>query len=119
MALNENPYVHGVLPAVAAAVAADGEARAKVRALVGFLGAAEDVGGVPMRKLYFDHALESGVQLRVEDIRYNVLTPNSDEDGLQRDVLFVRSDADVIYFSKRRPKADGPKGGNGEGPGRI
>jgi hypothetical protein len=107
-----NSYLAGGLPALVNA-AENGHARAKLRPFVGFLDAAEDVAGVPMRKLYSDAGLEDGVELRVVDIQRYTRTPRSREDGLKRDVVFVRSDANVTYFSKRRPKADGPRGGNG------
>ena len=70
-----------------------------------------------MRKLYSDHALENGVEIRVADIQHYTRTPKSREDGLKRDVVFVRSDANVTYFSKRRPKADGPKAWQRRRPG--
>ena len=114
-----NPYVVDGLPAVVEVFAENGDTRTKLRMFVGLLGAAEAIAGQQTRKLYSDHALENGVEIRVEDIQPYTRRPTSREDGLKRDVVFVRSDANVTYFSKRRPKADGPKGGNGEGPGRI
>lgn len=114
-----NPYVKDVLPAVEILrIAPDGETRAAMRPLVGFLGAEEvDGAGVRTRVLYSDPTLENGARIRVQDIQFHSQTPRSPEDGLRRDVCFVGTDADVTFVSKRRAKGGGPKGGNGEYPG--
>ena len=108
-----NPYVVRVLAAVNNFVAGGGT-RTKINTFVGFLGGVEDNADGQVRKLYADPALEDGVEIFVADIKYSARTPKNSEDGLKRDVVFVRSDVNVTHFSKRRPRSKGPRGGGGE-----
>jgi hypothetical protein len=114
MELETNAYVAKVLES-ATKFAPGGGARPKICTLVGLLG--EEEGDGLVRKLYTDPSLEDGFEIFVADIKYHTQTPKSEEDGLMRDVVFVRSDANVTHFSKRRPRSNGPRGGNGPDTG--
>src|SRR5690349_83110 len=116
MALETNAYVAKVLGTVKAIVAG-GEIRPKICTFVGLLGEQEGDADRTRRELYTDPSLEDGVEILVADIKYNTQTPESAEDGLKRDVVFVRSDANVTHFSKRQPKSRGPRGGGGQDTG--
>jgi hypothetical protein len=116
MALETNPYVAKVLESVKTFVAGEGT-RPKIHTFVGLLGAEEDGADGRVRKLYAGPSLDDGIEILVADIKYYAQTPESTEDGLKRDVMFVRSDANVTHFSKRQPKSHGPRGGGGQDTG--
>jgi hypothetical protein len=82
----------------------------RIRRLTGLLGKAN--GGI--RTLYTSHTLREGLYVNEDDILDFRQAP-VDADGLQRDILFVDEDADIIRWSRdeRRDRS----GGNGFDPG--
>src|SRR5690348_7175531 len=119
-----NPFVEGVLGKETTyrpgSQRPEGKPRrTKPRKLVGFLAKALADPNQP-RRLYLDEALDSWVSIPRDAIVYGRRLLDR-KTGLERDVVWVSRDAELVYSSERRPRRRGStlSGGNGVPPGRF
>jgi hypothetical protein len=81
-----------------------------------FIGFVHELPG-DLWRVYTTPELDEGVEFPKADVLGEPTTVKSHDDGRTRDVVTVAEDADVIYWTRRKPKKENREPGGGQGVG--